>query len=275
MERQLPAIGCFMAGQTEDLCPADRKLYALRDVTGTVPSIPLITASIMSKKLAEGLDRLVLDVKFGSGAFMKSRKDAEALAASLVAAGELGGIRITALLNSMDEPLGCAAGNALEVRECIDLMHGQGPADTEALILDLAEAVSDTPRATHAARLRDGTVWRKFEELVAWQTPEMPDLKAIGRSMHRAPVIRELPAPASGVLTRADAAAIGEAVLLLGAGRARTDDTINPAVGIDELVKTGRSLTAGATLCRIHAASEADADRAAARLLTHAFTIVS
>jgi pyrimidine-nucleoside phosphorylase len=275
MERQLPAIGCFMAGQTEDLCPADRKLYALRDVTGTVPSIPLITASIMSKKLAEGLDRLVLDVKFGSGAFMKSRKDAEALAASLVAAGELGGIRITALLNSMDEPLGCAAGNALEVRECIDLMHGQGPADTEALILDLAEAVSDTPRATHAARLRDGTVWRKFEELVAWQTPEMPDIKAIGRSMHRAPVIRELPAPASGVLTRADAAAIGEAVLLLGAGRARTDDTINPAVGIDELVKTGRSLTVGATLCRIHAASEADADRAAASLLAHAFTIVS
>jgi pyrimidine-nucleoside phosphorylase len=275
MEAQIHSVGCFMAGQSLSLCPADRKLYALRDVTATVPSIPLITSSIMSKKLAEGLDRLVLDVKFGSGAFMKSRKDAEALAASLVAAGELGGIRITALLNSMDEPLGCAAGNALEVRECIDLMHGQGPADTEALILDLAEAVSDTPRATHAARLRDGTVWRKFEELVAWQTPEMPDLKAIGRSMHRAPVIRELPAPASGVLTRADAAAIGEAVLLLGAGRARTDDTINPAVGIDELVKTGRSLTAGATLCRIHAASEADADRAAASLLTHAFTIVS
>jgi pyrimidine-nucleoside phosphorylase len=275
MERQLPAIGCFMAGQTENLCPADRRLYALRDVTGTVPSIPLITASIMSKKLAEGLDRLVLDVKFGSGAFMQSRAEAEALAAALVAAGELGGIRITALLNSMDEPLGCAAGNALEVRECIDLMHGQGPPDTEALILDLAEAVSDTPRATHAARLRDGTAWRKFEELVAWQTPEMPDLKAIGQTIHRAPVIRELPAPASGVLTRADAAAIGETVLLLGAGRARTDDTINPAVGIDDLVKTGRTITAGSPLCRIHAASAADADRAAATLLARAFTIAS
>ena len=275
MEAQIHSVGCFMAGQTENLCPADRRLYALRDVTGTVPSIPLITASIMSKKLAEGLDRLVLDVKFGSGAFMKSRKDAEALADSLVAAGELGGIRISALLNPMDEPLGCTAGNALEVRECIDLMHGQGPADTEALILDLAAAVSDTPRATHAARLRDGTVWRKFEELVAWQTPEMPDLKAIGRSIHRAPVIRELPAPASGLLTRADAAAIGETVLLLGAGRARTDDTINPSVGIDELVKTGRTITAGSPLCRIHAASEADADRAAASLLAHAFTIAS
>jgi pyrimidine-nucleoside phosphorylase len=275
MERQLPAIGCFMAGQTGNLCPADRRLYALRDVTGTVPSVPLITASIMSKKLAEGLDRLVLDVKFGSGAFMNSRAEAEALAASLVAAGELGGVRITALLNPMEEPLGRAVGNALEVRECLDLMHGEGPPDTEALILDLAAAVSDTPRATHAARLRDGTVWRKFVELVSWQTPEMPDLREIGRSIHTAPVIVELPAPASGVLTRADAAAVGETVLLLGAGRARTDDTINPAVGIDELLKTGCTITAGSPLCRIHAASHDDADRAAASLLGRAFTIVS
>ena len=267
MERQLPEIGCFMAGQTPALCPADRRLYALRDVTGTVPSIPLITGSIMSKKLAEGLDRLVLDVKFGSGAFMKSRPDAEALASSLTEAGRLGGTEVTALLTPMDEPLGRTAGNALEVRECIETMHGQGPEDLEALTLDLAAAVSATPREVHAARLRDGSVWRKFTSLVAAQTGgRVPDLLGLGRTLQTARVIRDLPSPASGEVTRVDAAIVGEAVLLLGAGRARAEDAVDPTVGADAIVKRGTKVRAGDPLCRIHARSAAEADAAAARL---------
>ena len=273
MEAQIHSVGCFMAGQSPSLCPADRKLYALRDVTGTVPSIPLITSSIMSKKLAEGLDRLVLDVKFGSGAFMKSREDAAQLANALVAAGNLGNISIAAILSPMDEPLGTSAGNALEVRECIELMHGLGPPDLESLILDLAAALSLTPRATHAARLRDGTVWNRFKAMVAAQCDHKdPDLLGIGRALHVAPVITDLPAPASGILTRADAATIGQAVLTLGAGRSRADDSIDPAVGIDHLRKTGTAIKAGDALCRIHARSRADAATAASTLAT-AFSI--
>jgi pyrimidine-nucleoside phosphorylase len=273
MEAQIHSVGCFMAGQSPSLCPADRKLYALRDVTGTVPSIPLITSSIMSKKLAEGLDRLVLDVKFGSGAFMKSREDAAQLADALVAAGNLGNISIAAILSPMDEPLGASAGNALEVRECIELMHGLGPPDLESLILDLAAALSLTPRATHAARLRDGTVWNRFKAMVAAQCDHKdPDLLGIGRALHVAPVITDLPAPASGILTRADAATIGQAVLTLGAGRSRADDSIDPAVGIDHLRKTGTAIKAGDALCRIHARSRADAATAASTLAT-AFSI--
>jgi len=275
MEDQIHSVGCFMAGQSPSLCPADRKLYALRDVTGTVPSIPLITSSIMSKKLAEGLDRLVLDVKFGSGAFMKSRADAAQLAYALVAAGNLGNISIAAILSPMDEPLGAAAGNALEVRECIELMHGLGPPDLESLILDLAAHLSNTPRETHAARLRDGTVWNRFKAMVAAQCPHKdPDLLGIGRTLHVAPVITDLPSPASGILTRADAATIGQAVLTLGAGRSRADDSIDPSVGIDHLRKTGTTIKAGDPLCRIHARSRADADAAAATL-ANAFSITA
>ncbi len=273
MEAQIHSVGCFMAGQSPSLCPADRKLYALRDVTGTVPSIPLITSSIMSKKLAEGLDRLVLDVKFGSGAFMKSRADAAQLADALVAAGNLGNISIAAILSPMDEPLGASAGNALEVRECIELMHGLGPPDLESLILDLAAHLSSTPRETHAARLRDGTVWNRFKAMVAAQCDHKdPDLLGIGRALHVAPVITDLPAPASGILTRADAATIGQAVLALGAGRSRADDSIDPSVGIDHLRKTGTPVKAGDPLCRIHARSRADAATAASTLAT-AFSI--
>jgi pyrimidine-nucleoside phosphorylase len=275
MEAQIHSAGCFMAGQSPSLCPADRKLYALRDVTGTVPSIPLITSSIMSKKLAEGLDRLVLDVKFGSGAFMKSRDDAARLADALVAAGNLGNISIAAILSPMDEPLGTSAGNALEVRECIELMHGLGPPDLESLILDLAAHLSSTPRTTHAARLRDGTVWNRFKAMVAAQCPHKdPDLLGIGRTLHVAPVITDLPSPASGIITRADAATIGQAVLALGAGRSRADDSIDPSVGIDHLRKTGTPVKAGDPLCRIHARSRADADSAAATLAT-AFSITA
>src|SRR3984893_17999904 len=144
--KQLEKIHFFIIGQTADICPADKKLYALRDVTGTVPSQPLIVASIMSKKLAENLNRLVLDVKYGSGAFMKKRAAAEQLSQSMTAVGELMGVKMSHLLTPMDEPLGRAVGNALEVAECVNTLQGHGPADLVRLVLDLAERVSETPR---------------------------------------------------------------------------------------------------------------------------------
>src|SRR5204863_9753976 len=137
----------FMIGQTADICPADKKLYALRDVTGTIPSQPLIVASIMSKKLAESLDRLVLDVKFGSGAFMKTRKEAKQLADSMTPLGKSMGVKVSHLLSPMDEPLGRTVGNALEVAECVEILQGGGPSDVVDLALDLAEQVSTAPRA--------------------------------------------------------------------------------------------------------------------------------
>src|SRR3954470_11262812 len=157
---QLKSIGVFMIGQTADICPADKKLYALRDVTGTVPSQALIVASIMSKKLAENLDRLVLDVKYGSGAFMKSRGDAEQLAESMTAVGELMGVKMSHLLTPMDEPLGRAVGNALEIAEAVEALQAGGPADLIELVLDLGEKVSPAPRQQLADWLKDGTAWR-------------------------------------------------------------------------------------------------------------------
>src|SRR5216110_3649668 len=154
--KQLEKIGVFMIGQTEDICPADKKLYALRDVTGTVPSQALIVASIMSKKLAENLDRLVLDVKFGSGAFMKTRKEAQKLAAAMTEVGKLMGVQVSHLLNPMDEPLGRTVGNALEVAECVEALQGGGPKDLTKLVLDLAEKVSTAKRPQLATWLKDG-----------------------------------------------------------------------------------------------------------------------
>ena len=266
MMAQIQSLGVFMAGQTPSLCPADRKLYALRDVTGTVPSIALITASIMSKKLAEGLDRLVLDVKFGSGAFMRTRPEAEALAQSLIDAGTLGGVSVKALLNPMSETIGQTAGNALEVRECIDCMHGKGPPDLEELILDLAAGVSETPRGVHAARLRDSSVWRKFQEMTAAQNGDVPALETLGRTTGTAPVIQEFKAGRSGKLIAFDAGIIGVAVLNLGAGRKVAADPVDHRVGLDEIAKTGTDVKPGDVLCRIHAATPEAAAEAAAEL---------
>jgi pyrimidine-nucleoside phosphorylase len=177
--KQLEKIGVFMIGQTDDICPADKKLYALRDVTGTVPSQALIVASIMSKKLAESLDRLVLDVKFGSGAFMKTKEEAGQLAAAMTSVGESMGVKMSHLLTSMDEPLGRAVGNALEVGECVEILQGSGPEDLIKLVLDLAEKISRAPRSKLKSWLKDGSAWKKFVSLVYAQDGDATTLEKI------------------------------------------------------------------------------------------------
>ena len=251
---QLKKIGVAMIGQTADICPADKKLYALRDVTATVPSQALIVASIMSKKLAESLDRLVLDVKFGSGAFMKKRAEAEALAAALTAVGREMGVQISHLLTPMDEPLGHTAGNALEVAESVETLQGRGPLDLVTLTLDLAAQVSTVPREQLAAWLADGTAWRKFVAMVEAQGGDASALERIAE-VHRAPHIHDLPAPAGGRIARMDAGTIGRACVALGAGRAKATDAIDFAVGLSAIRKVGETVERGESLLRIHARS--------------------
>lgn len=245
-------IGCVMVGQTAGICPADKKLYALRDVTGTVPSIPLITASIMSKKLAEGLNRLVLDVKWGSGAFMKTQEEAHRLAQSLVTVGEAMGVRSSVRLSEMNEPTGESAGNALEVAECVRCLKGEGPQDLEDIVLDLASAVSVSSRSDLAALLHRGDAWRKFQQMVQAQGGNVDALEQM-TTVHRAPFIGELKAKASGTLTRMDAGGIGQAVLELGAGRSKATDPIDYAMGCDQIAKTGTQVHEGDVLLRVHA----------------------
>ncbi len=254
--KQLEQLGVFMIGQTADLCPADKKLYALRDVTGTVPSQPLIVASIMSKKLAESLDRLVLDVKFGRGAFMKTRPEAEALAAAMTEVGTLMGVQTTHLLSPMDEPLGCAVGNALEIAECVDLLQGRGPEDVFDLTLDLAQQIVDTPREKLARHLSDGSAWKKFVALVYAQDGDATALEKI-TEIHRAPIIHPYPASRAGHVTKMDAELIGRASVLLGGGRQSATDDVDFAVGFSQIKKIGEPIAAGEPLFLLHARDDA------------------
>lgn len=258
--------GCFLAGQSETFCPADRKLYALRDVTGTVPSQALIVASIMSKKLAESLDRLVLDVKFGSGAFMKTREDAAALAHALQKTGCDNGVATSFVLNPMSEPLGCSAGNALEVAEAVATLQGGGPEDFRETVLDLSERISNSPRHVLEKFLSSGAAWKRFVRLVEEQGGDASCLEQIAEH-HKAPFILPLPAPADGILRRFDAGVAGATIVRLGGGRQHPTDDIDPRVGLSRIVKCGATVTAGEPLCLIHAATEADARRAADELL--------
>ena len=253
--KQLDKIGLFMIGQSEDICPADKKLYSLRDVTGTVPSQPLIVASIMSKKLAENLDRLVLDVKFGSGAFMKTKKDAEQLAASMTSVGESMGVKMSHLLSPMDEPLGRAVGNALEVAECVEILQGGGPPDLVKLIIDLAEQVSATSRKDLGKRLKDGSAWKKFVALVYAQDGDATALEKIA-DLHRAPIVKPLPAKSAGKVQKMDAELIGRASVLLGAGRQKTGDQIDFAVGISGIKKIGEHVDRDESLLSVHARND-------------------
>ena len=252
---QLKSIGIFMIGQSADICPADKKLYALRDVTGTVPSQALIVASIMSKKLAENLDRLVLDVKFGSGAFMKTRKEAQQLAAAMTKVGKLMGVQVTHLLSPMDEPLGRTVGNALEVAECVEVLKGGGPPDVVKLVLDLAEKVSTAKRAQLATWLQDGMAWRKFISLVYAQDGDASSLEKLGE-LHRAPVIQPFLAKSAGKVTKMDAETIGRVSLLLGGGRQPADDAIDFAVGLSGIKKVGERVEKGEPLLTVHARTD-------------------
>ncbi len=263
--KQLEHIGVVMMGQTDRFCPADKKLYALRDVTGTVPSIALITASIMSKKLAESLDRLVLDVKYGSGAFMQTKQDAEALAASMIAVGKEMGVEVSAVLNPMHEPLGRAVGNSLEVIESIETLEGGGPADLREIVLDLAGKIAGVSRAELERYLNDGSARRRFSQMVAAQGGNPEHLHRLGE-IHQAPVIRDVIASAGGVVSQVDAGLVGQATLQLGAGRAKASDPVDFAVGFDRIVKIGETIHAGQAVCRIHARTTVDFDMAEAMI---------
>lgn len=253
--------GCAMIGQTDRLAPADRKLYALRDVTATVPSIPLITASIMCKKLAEGIDALVLDVKWGRGAFMQTLDQARALARSMVAVGKAMGKKITALLTPMNQPLGRACGNALEVAESVECLHGRGPADlmevtmaltAEMLVLPGVEPDSAAARRRLQAALDSGDAFRRFRAMTASQGGDTAMLDDPSL-LPQAPIRRPFPSPAAGFVQKADADALGRGILLLGGGRMKTTDAIDPSVGVSALVKQGERVEKGAPLMMIHA----------------------
>ena len=267
MLAQLEKVGCFIAGQTDNLCPADKKLYALRDVTGTVASLPLIVASIMSKKLAESLDRLVLDVKFGRGAFMQKREDAQRLADAMVAVGRGAGVATHALLNPMDQPLGRTAGNALEVAECVDVLQGGGPQDLIDLTLDLAAKLVATPREKLQQRLHDGSAWQKFFAMVEAQGGDASALEKM-REVNRAPVVTDLRAPAAGILSKIDALEVGRLCVELGAGRAKAGDAVDFSVGVECLRKEGEVVAAGAPVLRVHSRGPVDAFGLASRILS-------
>lgn len=253
---QLERIGVFMIGQTADICPADKKLYALRDVTGTVASAPLIVASIMSKKLAENLDRLVLDVKFGRGAFMKTRTEADSLAQAMTEVGRRMKLQMSHLLTPMDEPLGRTIGNALEVAEAVKILRGGGPPDTIELVLDLADRISGQRHAQLKRWLADGTAWRKFLELVEAQAGDPGALEKM-ETLHRAPFIQPLLASHRGIVRKMDAEILGRANVLLGGGRQKASDSVDFAVGFSEIKKVGERVERGEPLFLAHSRSEA------------------
>lgn len=262
----LADLGVVMMGQTDCFCPADKKLYALRDVTGTVPSVALITASIMSKKMAESLEKLVLDVKYGNGAFMKSRADAEILAEGMIAVGNEMGVEVHAMLNEMSEPTGRAVGNALEVIEALECLNGAGPPDLRKVVLDLSETIAGVSRSELERMLDDGSARRKFDELVDRQGGEAGYLGRMAE-IHKAPVIREILAERGGVVNEVHAGKIGQASLELGAGRSKAGDDVDFSVGFDRLAKCGEEISAGAVIARVHARSNEAAEQAKSSVL--------
>jgi pyrimidine-nucleoside phosphorylase len=271
-------VGCCIIGQTTWIAPADRVLYALRDVTATVESIPLIAASIMSKKLAEGLDGLVLDVKVGAGAFMKDRAAAEELARTLVAIGEQMGVPTRACLTPMDEPLGRAVGNSLEVVEAYEILCGKGPEDLRSLTLRLGAEMlvlagassQEEGRARLEAAIRDGSGRAKLLEMVKAQGG---DPGALPDGLPRTARVSELRAEAAGLVASIDAGAVGEAIVALGAGRLAVTDVIDSAVGFVLGKKVGETVRAGDLLCTVHFRDEAKLAACMAKLAP-AFRIV-
>jgi pyrimidine-nucleoside phosphorylase len=263
---QVRTVGMAIVGQTAELVPVDKLLYGLRDVTATVDEISLIAASIMSKKLAAGAQAIVLDVKVGDGAFMKSLEDARRLAELMRSLGEQAGRRVVCLLTDMDQPLGGAVGNALEVREALETVRGRGPADFTELVVDacsrllelsdLGIDVAEGRRRTEAA-IADGSaeqMWRRWLEAQGGNADES--------ALERAPVVRQVTAARPGVVERLGASRIGNAALHLGAGRRTKEDPIDHAVGVVCLRKRGDMVATGEVLAEIHARDEASVEDA-------------
>ena len=255
MQRLTDEVGCVITGATAEIAPADKRLYGLRDVTATVESIPLITASIMSKKLAEGLDALVLDVKFGSGAFMKTREHAQTLAKSLVATGQRMNVKTSALLTDMNQPLGRMAGNANEVQESIDTLRGEGPADLTELTLELGAEIlcltrEDADRneklKSLEAQIDSGNAYEKFEQMVAAQGGSLSKLSPLAAS-------QEIRANTNGHIHSINTQQLGEAIIELGGGRKVMTDKIDHHVGLEMLVRIGDEVEAGQPLVRMFA----------------------
>ncbi len=271
---QLKRIGLVLTGQSGDLAPADGKLYALRDVTGTVPSTPLIASSVMSKKIAGGAQAIVLDVKLGLGAFMENVEEARKLSKLMVAIGKLSGRKVVALLSDMNQPLGQTVGNALELREAIDTLHGGGPADFREHCLVVAShmlhlgnkaANLDEARRMAETAIRDGRGWAKFRELVEAQGG---DVRAVDEPerLPKAAFVMELRAEKAGWLAQINARVVGETSVALGAGRAKKSDAIDHGVGILVHHKVGERVEAGEVLFTIHARNQAEAEQAAEAL---------
>ena len=260
----LKRVGSVICAAGGSLAPADRRLYALRDVTGTVESIPLIASSIMSKKIAEGTDALVLDVKVGSGAFLPDLSTARELAETMVGIGNANGVRTSALLTGMDTPLGRTAGNGLEVTESVECLEGSGPEDLVEVTLALAREMLSLAGldADPAAALADGSALTKYREMIAAQggDPDAPMAVAAER--------RSVPAPSSGYLTRLDARAVGIAAWRLGAGRARKEDPVSASAGVVCLAKPGEQVAEGQPVLELHADDPARFDHAVEALGT-------
>ena len=279
---QLAEHGLAFIGQTPEVAPADGRFYALRDATGTVESIPLIASSIMSKKLAVGLDALILDVKVGSGGFMKRQVDARRLAQMMVGIGRRADKHVQALLTDMNQPLGYAIGNALEVMEVSQTLQNAGPADLTRLSLELAArmiylgkltATLEQARELAQKKLLDGSGYRKLKEVIAAQggNPQVLDRFEL---LPNATGAREISSPRAGYISAIDAEYIGQASSMIGAGRDTKEDSIDPAVGVILEVKVGQKVDAGGVLCRLYYTREDNVDEAA-QLVEDAFRIAS
>jgi pyrimidine-nucleoside phosphorylase len=279
---QLAAHGLAFIGQTPEVAPADGRFYALRDATATVESIPLIASSIMSKKLAVGLDALILDVKVGSGGFMKRQVDARRLAQMMVGIGRRADKHVQALITDMNQPLGYAIGNALEVMEVSQTLQNAGPADLTRLSLELAArmiflakltATLDEARELAQKKLLDGSGYRKLKEVIAAQggNPQVLDRFEL---LPNATGAREISSPRAGYISAIDAEYIGQASSMIGAGRDTKEDSIDPAVGVILEVKVGQKVDAGGVLCRLYYTREDNVDEAA-QLVEDAFRIAS
>ena len=272
---QLRDVGVVVSGQTHELAPADGKLYALRDVTGTVPSLPLIASSVMSKKIAAGADAIVLDVKIGRGAFMSTLDDGTSLAQAMVDIGKGVNRRVAAVLSDMDQPLGCAVGNALEVVEALDTLRGRGPADllehclvigSEMLILGGVSRDTTSARELLTEAIVSGRALAKFRE---WVAAQGGSLSVLGDppSMEAAPLIRGVNSQRSGFVASIDAREVGLATVDLGAGRSKKGDPVDHSVGVVLGAKVGDEVRAGDTLFTVHATGEPSFEAARLRLL--------